>query len=149
MEAAKLTVVMQRGKIDTFKVEFANGWVELKSQLNVKDRSLVQESTISGKITTTGDEKVEMGSLALGNSNIQTLIQAIRAWGGAAFCTFDHVHEGKGGAGHEHQPLELTVENICVIPDPVAEILLDAINERNPRGVRNSKNPGNGAAGKN
>lgn len=150
MEAAKLNVILQRGKVDTFKIEFANGWIELKQQLTVKDRSLVNQSTVTGKIVARSgnEEEVEMGALALGNSQIQTLVQAIVAWGGAAFCTFDHAHEGKGGAAHEHQPLDLTVENICVVPDAVSEVLLDEINKRNPRGSRASGNPTNGAAGK-
>ena len=85
-----------------------------------------------------------MGSLALGNSVIQTLVQAVVNWGGPAFCTTDH-SDDPVKEGHRCQPIALTPQNIAIMNDGPAQVLSREITNRNPVAKAGSKDPTNGS----
>jgi len=101
------------------------GWVDLRPKLSVGDRSLINQATVTGKITTRrGDKALELGQLQLGASYTQTLIQAIVDWGGPAF-------EG----------VPCIPENIIKLADDVGKELAAVIEDLNPDPEEGSSNP--------
>lgn len=135
-------------KIKTFRVAFGRTWVECKASLTIGDRAAINQSTVTGKIVSRSGQETEFGQLSLGNSVLQTLVQAIVNWGGPAFCTTDHA-EIPVTPGHRCEPIPITVKNIDKIKDTPAQKILAEINRRNPQpNTGNTANPTNGSAPK-
>jgi hypothetical protein len=136
--------VLQR-KTKLFRVHIGkSSWVDAKAKFSIGDRAAIQQSTVTGKIVTRQGQEVELGSLSLGNSVIQTLIQSVMNWGGPAFCRTDH-SDDPVKEGHRCEPVALTPENLAIMSEPAAQKVLTEVNRRNPAPVADSANPTNGS----
>lgn len=143
-------VLLDRGgKAQVHTEHFGDSWVKFRKFKTIHDTSVIQQSTVTGKIvaSNTKDGQVEMGELALGAAPLQTLIQMIIAWGGPAFCQEDH-SDDEGNLvvplGHECVPLPLEPVYLNAMLNGPGQVILNKIEQFNPTG--NPKgNPTNGS----
>lgn len=112
--------------------------VQIRVHETIEDRSIIQQATVTGKITAQRDGKtVEMGQLALGAAPVQTLIQMVTAWRGPAFCVVDHATPDgylDVPAGHVCENfLPISPENLKALVNGPGQQVLDRIEKNNPQ----------------
>lgn len=112
--------------------------VVIRVHETIEDRSIIQQATVTGKITAQRDGKtVEMGQLALGAAPLQTLIQMVVGWRGPAFCVTDHsTPDGYLDVppGHNCETfLPITPENLKALLNGPGQKVLDQIEKNNPQ----------------
>lgn len=136
-----MTAKLERGTPRTKRVELGDGDYVVIKKLTAYDRSLINGAVVTGKITIGGTGKpgepnaqqMEAGTLNVGASAIQTLIQGVVAWGGPAFCVEDHDDPDiRLEADHQHTPLPVTPELLQGMFDEYSEKIVAAIDQWSP-----------------
>ena len=137
-----LTIDLQTGKVVDVPPKDGD-WVRIKEKKTIQDTMAINAASVTGKITTTEGETIELGSMNVGAPLLQTMIQMVKQWGGPAFCVIDHDEPGaKKLENHDHEPLPVTPENLAVLYDEATQMTSAVVNEQNPRVGARPQKPG-------
>lgn len=115
----------------TIRHDLGDGnWVELRRDMSMQARALIMQAMTRVSMDSAGKPQADFDVAA---GNIETLRQAIVAWGGPGFCAHDHETLGgphdETGASNGCHPVPVDREHVELLTEEIGTQLIAAIND--------------------